>query len=100
MPAFDSVRQKDWTPKVGAAWDVFGDGKTALKVNFAKYVLGQSLVASNPLIALSSSNVVLTATRTWADNNGNFIPGLRSDEPGRTGSDAAGASDRSTPAAP
>jgi hypothetical protein len=73
-PAFDSVRQKDWTPKAGASWDLFGDGKTALKVNFAKYVLGQSLVASNPLIALSSSNVVTTATRTWADNNGNFIP--------------------------
>ena len=49
-----SVRQKDCTPKVGAAWDVLGDGKTALKVNFAKYVLGQSLVASNPLIALSA----------------------------------------------
>ena len=36
---------RTWTPKIGAAWDVFGDGKTALKVNFAKYVLGQSLVA-------------------------------------------------------
>ena len=53
-PAFDSVRQKDWTPKAGASWDLFGDGKTALKVNFAKYVLGQSVVASNPLIALST----------------------------------------------
>ena len=60
VPAFDTVRQKDFTPKIGAAWDVFGDGKTALKMNFAKYVLGQSLVASNPLIALSNSNVVLT----------------------------------------
>ena len=74
VPAFDSVRQKDWTPKAGASWDVFGDGKTALKVNFAKYVLGQSLVASNPLIALSSSNLTLTSTRTWVDNNGNFVP--------------------------
>jgi hypothetical protein len=37
-------------------------------------VLGQSLVASNPLIALSSSNVTTTATRPWTDNDGDFIP--------------------------
>ena len=85
VPAFQSVRNKDWTPKVGAAWDVFGDGKTALKVNFAKYVLGQSLVASNPLIALSAFNVVTTATRTWTDNNGNFIPDCDLTNPGAQG---------------
>jgi hypothetical protein len=90
VPAFDSVKNKDWTPKVGAAWDVFGDGKTALKVNFAKYVLGQSLVASNPLIALSNSNVVTTATRVWTDNNGNFIPDCDLTNPGAQGPTAAG----------
>jgi hypothetical protein len=74
VPDFQSVRQKDITPKLGASWDVMGDGKTALKVNFAKYVLGQSLVASNPLISLSPFNTVLTGTRPWTDNNGNFIP--------------------------
>jgi Carboxypeptidase regulatory-like domain len=90
VPAFQSVRQKDWTPKVGAAWDVLGDGKTALKVNFAKYVLGQSLVASNPLIALSAFNVVTTATRTWNDNNGNFIPDCDLTNPAAQGPTAAG----------
>jgi hypothetical protein len=90
VPAFDSVKNKDWTPKIGAAWDVFGDGKTALKVNFAKYVLGQSLVASNPLIALSNSNVVTTATRVWTDNDGDFVPDCDLTNPGAQGPTAAG----------
>ena len=90
VPAFQSVRQKDWTPKVGAAWDVFGDGKTALKVNFAKYVLGQSLVASNPLIDLSSNNVTTTGTRTWTDNDGDFIPDCDLTNPGAQSPTAAG----------
>jgi hypothetical protein len=74
VPDFQSVRHKDFTPKVAASWDVRGDGKTALKVNFAKYVLGQSLVASNPLVGLTPFNVVLTASRNWVDNNLNNIP--------------------------
>jgi hypothetical protein len=90
VPAYDSVRQKDLTPKVGAAWDVFGDGKTALKVNFAKYVLGQSLVASNPLINLSSNNVTTTGSRTWTDNDGDFIPDCDLTNPGAQGPAAAG----------
>ena len=90
VPAFDSVRQKDWTPKVGAAWDVFGDGKTALKMNFSKYVLGQSLVASNPLINLSSNNVTTTGTRVWTDNDGDFIPDCDLTNAGAQGPTAAG----------
>src|SRR6185503_8072412 len=73
VPEYQTQRQKDITPKVAAAWDVFGDGKTALKVNLAKYVLGQALSAPQ-LSVTSNSNVVLTATRTWVDNNVNFLP--------------------------
>ena len=69
---------------------MLGDGKTALKVNFAKYVLGQSLVASNPLIALSPFNIVLTATRPWTDNNGNFIPDCDLTNPAAQGPRLAG----------
>src|SRR6185436_9792194 len=58
--------------------------------NFAKYVLGQSLVASNPLIALSNSNLVLTATRPWTDNDGDFVPDCDLTNPGAQGPTAAG----------
>ena len=73
VPEYQTQRQKDITPKLAAAWDVFGDGKTALKVNLGKYVLGQALSAPQ-LSVTSNSNVVLTAQRSWVDNNGNFIP--------------------------
>jgi Carboxypeptidase regulatory-like domain len=90
VPTYQAVRQKDFTPKMAASWDVRGDGKTALKVNFAKYVLGQAITGSNPLITLSPFNVVLTATRTWNDNNGNFIPDCDLTNPAAQGPGLAG----------
>jgi Carboxypeptidase regulatory-like domain len=77
VPTYQTLRQKDFTPKMAASWDVFGDGKTALKGNVSKYLLGQAITGSNPLITLSPFNIV-TATagvgRAWTDNNGNFVP--------------------------
>ncbi len=90
VPTYQSVNQKDITPKMAVAWDVRGDGKTAIKVNFAKYVLGQSLVASNPLIALSPFTTTLTGTRPWTDNNGNFIPDCDLTNPAAQGPGLAG----------
>jgi hypothetical protein len=94
VPDFQSVRHKDLTPKLAASWDVMGDGKTALKVNFAKYVLGQSLVASNPLVALTPFNVVLTGSRAWTDNNNNFIPDCDLTNPAAQSPTATGANNQ------
>jgi Carboxypeptidase regulatory-like domain len=91
VPSYNSVQQKDLTPKIAAAWDVMGDGKTAIKVNISKYVLGESLVASNPLIALSPFNTILTGTRTWSDTNGNFIPDCNLSNPNAQGPTQTGA---------
>jgi hypothetical protein len=73
VPAFSTTRYKDWTPKVALAYDLFGSGKTALKVNYGKYVLGQALVIGG-LASQPGYNVQLTSSRTWVDNNRNFIP--------------------------
>ena len=89
MPEYQTQRQKDITPKLAAAWDVFGDGKTALKVNLGKYVLGQALSAPQ-LSVTSNSNVVLTATRSWVDNNSNFIPDCDLTNPAGQGPTLAG----------
>ena len=90
VPAFSTTRYKDWTPKVAAAYDLFGNGKTALKVNVGRYVLGQALVIGG-LASQAGYNVQLTSSRTWTDNDRNFVPDCdltRNHEPG---SDAAGA---------
>ena len=73
VPAFSTTAYRDWTPKVGVAWDVFGDGKTALKANVGKYVLGQALVIGG-LASQPGYIVQLTSSRAWTDNNKNFIP--------------------------
>lgn len=70
----DGVSYHDITPRFGAAYDVFGNGKTALKVNIGKYLVaadGSSITGGllNPL-----SRVSTTANRTWTDANGNFHP--------------------------
>jgi hypothetical protein len=63
---------KDISPRGGVAYDLFGNGKTALKVNFGKYLEPTSnnnnYILSNPI-----TRIATTTTRTWTDN-GNYIP--------------------------
>ena len=70
----DGVSYNDITPRFGAAYDLFGNGKTAIKVNAGKYLVaadGSSITGGllNPLSRVSTS-----ANRTWTDENRNFRP--------------------------
>jgi hypothetical protein len=68
---------KDVDPRVGVSWDVFGDGKTAIKASVGRYVIGESYTiarASNPVQPTSN-----TTNRTWAPPagviyNGDYNP--------------------------
>jgi hypothetical protein len=63
---------KDLDPRVGVSYDLFGSGKTALKASLGRYVIGAGVDQArlnNPVVT-----TVQTATRTWEDRNGNFIP--------------------------
>ncbi len=82
FPAADNIDWKDLTYRSGFTYDLTGNGKTALKVSFNKYLLGQTLNTlgrdPNPVLA-----AVTNTTRNWNDRttfpagdprNGNYVP--------------------------
>ena len=78
----DTINWKDVTPRIGAAYDLFGNGKTAIKMNLGKYLT--AVTASNSDTDLQPGRRIATnTTRTWNDTttfpvgdprNGNYIP--------------------------
>src|SRR6185503_12686162 len=69
FPEQDNLGWKDLTYRSGFVYDVTGNGKTALRVSFNKYLLGQTLngLGSDP----SPANALVNqATRTWNDRGG------------------------------
>ena len=82
--SYDTIDNLSWhdvTPKLGATYDVFGNGKTAFKVTLNKYLEGlgttgarRSSDAPNPI-----NRLLATTNRTWSDTtgldvNGDFVP--------------------------
>ena len=69
----EGVNFKDLSPRGGAAFDVSGDGKTAVKINVGKYMDPASNLNGNYSISNPIARIATTATRTWTDAG---IPGL------------------------
>jgi hypothetical protein len=67
----------DITPRLGFAYDVFGNGKTALKANLGKYVqaaTADSIYSSNnPAARIVTRIGVPALPRSWTDDNLNFV---------------------------
>jgi hypothetical protein len=57
----------DWSLRMAAAYDVFGNGKTALKVNASKYIAS----AAAGYAANFNGMTYSTQTRAWFDLDGN-----------------------------
>jgi hypothetical protein len=62
----------DVTPRVSASYDVFGTGKTAIKVTFGRFLGAELLNLADSNNPLNASNA--TATRAWDDRNRDFVP--------------------------
>ena len=73
FPAQKNLGWHDLTYRTGLAYDLRGNGKTAIKVTFNKYLLGQTLntLGSNPNPV---NTLVNSATRSWTDSNNNYVP--------------------------
>ena len=70
----------DITPRMGVAWDVFGNGKTSVKGNISKYLQPANnegpFIIGNPA---GAGSFTATTARSWSDTtnlgiNGDFIP--------------------------
>lgn len=62
----------DINPRLGMAYDLFGNGTTAIKVNVGRYIEAAShnnrYTATNPINRVDS-----TTTRAWTDANRNYV---------------------------
>jgi hypothetical protein len=86
FPKIDNASWNDITPKLGLTYDVFGNGKTAVKLTLNKYLEGLGTTgaisdAPNPILTLSGADGS-GSTRGWNDTffgagdsrSGNFRP--------------------------
>ncbi len=79
IPAFGDIKMpiwKDFSPRTGVVYDLTGNGKTALKFGFNRYMAA----ATTTLASLydPADGTGITATLPWTDKNGDDIAqGLR-----------------------
>src|SRR6266487_1720461 len=72
---------KDITPRMGLAYDVFGNGRTAFKFNAGKYLEGMGIsnnwANTNPTLRMPCTVGPFAprgVTRAWTDSNNNLKP--------------------------
>jgi hypothetical protein len=69
VPQYEWYSWKDLSPRIAGVYDLFGNGKTAVKANLGRYVLAGDNTVGNVFSILAN-----TVTRTWTDANGNYTP--------------------------
>jgi hypothetical protein len=65
----DAPNYKNLNPRTSVAYDLFGNGKTAIKAAVGRYTPLAYTASNNP-----ASNASGNTTRTWTDSNLNYVP--------------------------
>jgi hypothetical protein len=63
---------KDINPRIGVAYDLFGNGKTAVKANIGRFVQAVTTAYADNVTPIVTS--VNNISRSWADSNSNGLP--------------------------
>lgn len=75
FPKETPVTFNDITPRMGMAYDLFGTGRTAVKVHLGKYVVAQDGDSSVYGTATGRIGRIATSTnRSWTDTDRDFVP--------------------------
>jgi hypothetical protein len=74
IPAGVGVRWHDISPRTGVAYDLFGDGKTAVKASLNKYLTALVTRGIFGHLMAPANRLVTRTNRSWTDANGNFVP--------------------------
>jgi len=74
IPARDNTAFHDLSYRSGLTYDLFGTGKTALKVTFNKYLRGQTLNLLGGADTNPANAMVVQTTRAWTDANRDYVP--------------------------
>ncbi len=73
IPKTEGASLHDLTPRMAVSYDVFGNGKTAVKMTLGKYMQATELFwfgeLMNPTLRIATST-----TRSWNDANRDFVP--------------------------
>jgi hypothetical protein len=68
-PTKNIPHYRNLSPRLGAAYDLFGTGRTALKASLGHYPEIIRLATGNPV-----NSLVRSTNRTWNDVNRNYVP--------------------------
>src|SRR5581483_4289799 len=68
------VNWKDLSPRLAATYDLFGNGRTALRASLNRYVVAQGVQGTYGDSLAPVNRLANFVTRTWTDANRNFVP--------------------------
>ena len=64
----------DLFPRMGASVDLFGTGKTAVKVTLGRYPPDTAGTGAIDNVGNPAANVATSTSRAWTDTNRNYVP--------------------------